>query len=125
MPADMFFGATPAVFSNAKQLRKAMTPAESLLWSRLKSGKLGCRFRAQHPVNYFVADFYCHQARLIIEIDGSIHDSVDQAEYDLNRTYILEEFRLSVIRFRNEEVENDLEHVLSTISQLLPTSLNA
>ncbi len=115
----MFFGATPTIFANAKQLRNALTPAEMLLGRKLKEQFSSYRFRAQHPVNYFIADFYCHQAKLIIEIDGSVHDTVDQVEYDANRTYILEEFGLTVIRFRNEEVEQDMKQVLTKISQFL------
>ena len=97
-----------------------MTPAELTLWESLKQNRLdGFRFKAQQPVNYFVADFYCHKARLIVEVDGDVHDLPDQAEYDTNRTYVLNELGLTVIRFRNEEVLNQLESVLDKIRQLL------
>mgnify|MGYP000273469346 CR=1 FL=1 len=85
-----------------------MIPAEVLPQSKLKEQFSNYRFRSQHPVNYFIADFYCHQAKLIAEADGSVHDTVDQIEYDANRIYMLEEFGLTVIRFRNEEVEHNM-----------------
>ena len=97
-----------------------MTPAELVLWEKLKSNQLfGFRFKSQHPINHFIADFYCHKAKLIVELDGGVHDIEEQAEYDKNRTYILEEFGLRVIRFRNEEVFNQPDKVLDQISKLL------
>lgn len=124
MATDMFYGASPQLFENAKALRKAMTPAELALWERLRSTKInGVRFKAQHPIRYFVADFYCHAARLIIELDGAVHDSVEQREYDVNRTYVLEEFDLAVVRFRNEEVFQDLDKVVSRITGIIAARL--
>ncbi len=96
-----------------------MTSAETLLHGKLKERFPDHRFRAQHPVNYFIADFYCHQAKLIIEVDGNVHDSTDQLEYDANRTYLLEEFGLTVIRFRNEEIDHSIESVLIKIDHFL------
>ncbi|MBN8823422.1 MULTISPECIES: endonuclease domain-containing protein [unclassified Spirosoma] len=121
MKSDMFYGASPQIFENARKLRAAMTPAELLLWEHLRAKRFkGLRFKAQHPIGYFVADFYCHVARLVIELDGSVHDSVDQQEYDLNRTYVLKEFGLTVIRFRNEEVLLRVDAVLTEITEFLP-----
>ncbi len=94
-----------------------MTQAELILWEQLKMNRLkGYRFKSQHPINFFIADFYCHKARLVVEVDGSIHDTLDQIEYDANRTYILEEFGITVIRFRNEEVLNSINDVLNKIT---------
>ena len=121
MAANMFYGATPQLFDYANQLREAMTPAELVLWESLRMNKLnGFRFKAQHPISYFVADFYCHSARLVVELDGNVHDSVDQHEYDTNRTYILEEFGIRVVRFRNDEVFEQLRGVLAKIASFLP-----
>ena len=64
-------------------------------------------------------DFYCHQQKLVIEVDGSIHDQIDQKEYDLGRTSVLEEFGLIVIRFRNEEVLDSFESVIERILDYL------
>ncbi|GAB4039427.1 endonuclease domain-containing protein [Spirosoma jeollabukense] len=121
MASNMFYGAPSQLFEKAKKLREAMTPAELVLWESLRTNKLnGFRFKAQHPIKYFIADFYSHAARLVIELDGSVHDSLDQQEYDTNRTYVLEEFGLTVIRFRNEEVMQNLTTVLSKIAKHLP-----
>ena len=77
----MYFGAKPDLLEKAKVLRKNMTNAEKILWDRLKDNQvLNIRFRRQHPIDLFIADFYCHSARLAIELDGEIHKS--QAEYD-------------------------------------------
>ena len=94
-----------------------MTPAESMLWSFLRNKSfLGLKFRRQHPIKNFIVDFYCHELKMVIELDGSIHDQNDQAEYDLGRTFELEELGLKVIRFRNEEVFDSIERVLERIS---------
>jgi cyclase len=123
MATDMFYGAGPQLFENAKRLRDSMTAAEQALWGALQSNKVsGFRFKPQHPISYFVADFYCHAARLIIELDGAVHDAVDQSEYDANRTYMLEELELRVIRFRNEEVFSDINSVLTRIIEQLQKS---
>jgi very-short-patch-repair endonuclease len=68
-------GAKNKDFVNAKVLRKTMTDAEILLWKALRNRRLnGFKFRRQHPIKGFIADFYCHEARLVIEVDGEIHD---------------------------------------------------
>ncbi len=121
MANDMFYGASPQLFLYAKALRKAMTPAELVLWEYLRLNRLnGVRFKAQHPIGHFITDFYSHTARLVIELDGSIHDPSEQQEYDANRTYILNEFGIRVIRFRNEEVLESIDEVLAKIVEYLP-----
>ncbi len=70
----MFGQAHPLVFEKAKELRKNMTQAEKVLWGYLKGGINGLKFRRQHPIGVYVADFYCHHLKLIIELDGKIHD---------------------------------------------------
>jgi very-short-patch-repair endonuclease len=72
----MYFGAKPSIFRAAYILRKTMTVPESLLWEKLKSKQInGLRFRRQHPIDIFIADFYCDKAKLVVEIDGEIHKS--------------------------------------------------
>jgi very-short-patch-repair endonuclease len=84
----------------SQELRKKPTTAETLLWEALRNhGFANLKFRRQHPVKWFIADFYCHEARLVIEVDGGIHNNSDQAEYDQNRTAELEELGIQVIRF--------------------------
>jgi very-short-patch-repair endonuclease len=110
---DMFFCANRTIFQNAFDLRKDMTVAEKKLWSCLNKSQLGVRFKAQHPVDIFIVDFYCHKSKLVIEVDGEIH--LSQKEYDDGRTAELERLDLRVIRFNNEEVLNDIETVVEKI----------
>jgi very-short-patch-repair endonuclease len=92
-----------------------MTPAESVLWQALRDRRLrGLRFRRQHPLGPFIVDFCCPQCRLIVELDGDVHES--QAEYDAARTEQLAAYGYRVIRFRNEAVLNDLSTVLKQIA---------
>lgn len=70
----MFLGADRLIFQNAYALRGSMTDAETLLWGYLKGSQLGAKFRRQHPIGIYIADFYCHQRKLIIELDGSVHN---------------------------------------------------
>jgi len=69
----MFYGASPLIFERAKQLRNQVTHAEMIIWNYLRGNQCGYKFRRQHPVGNFILDFYCHQLKLAIEIDGSIH----------------------------------------------------
>ena len=97
-----------------------MTPAERKLWEHLKEKRLmEMTFRRQHPVSRFIADFYCHQAKLIIEIDGCYHDDREPRELDEGREKELDDLGLKVIRFRNEEVEMDVLNVLERIKRVL------
>lgn len=110
----MYFNAKPLIFSWAKLLRDNMTKAEALLWERLKKKQIaGIRFRRQHPIDIFIVDFYCHDARLVIELDGEIHNF--QSDYDNGRTSDLSQYGIKVIRFDNSEVENNIDKVLITI----------
>src|SRR5215467_12813718 len=81
----MFEGADPIVFGLAKELRKNMTHAESVLWMHLKERILDLKFRRQHPIGIYVADFYCHKVKLVIEVDGSVHEKLEAKEYDKKR----------------------------------------
>ena len=117
----VFFGAKPKLFERANELRKNMTETEKILWQRLRHKKLdGFKFRRQHPLIQFVADFYCHEARLVIEIDGGYHLDEEQKENDENRTYELEQVGINVIRFTNDEVINHIEEVIERIKKELP-----
>lgn len=105
------------LLERAKEMRENPTPAEAALWESLKSKNLGDKFRRQHPVDEFIPDFVCLSKKLIIEVDGDIHDS--QLEEDQARTDVLEKLGYKVLRFRNEEVLGDLESVLDTIKKEL------
>jgi phosphoribosylanthranilate isomerase len=115
---NMFYGAEPILFEFAKQLRLNPTDAEDFLWRQLSSQKIkGIRFKRQHPISYFIADFYCHKVKLIIEVDGGYHKIPSQYEYDCNRDHELNELGLKVLRFTNEQVLLDIENVLKRIEE--------
>jgi very-short-patch-repair endonuclease len=110
---NLFYGASPLIHKRARELRKKMTHTESLFWNEVSNKRfLEFKFRRQHPIGKFIVDFYCHELKLVIEIDGNIHENIDSKEYDQGRTYELEEFGLQVLRFQNEEVEKEMEKVL-------------
>lgn len=114
----MFYGALPIHFELAKKLRDNQTEAEIFLWNHLSLiHQSGIRFKRQHPILYFIADFYCHKAKLIIEIDGGYHNVPEQYEYDKNRDAELDELGLKVIRFTNEQVLFEIEKTLKKIEE--------
>ena len=114
---SMWKGASPNIFSKANHLRKNMTEAESVLWEKLINKKLlGYKFRRQHPISIYIADFYCHKLKLIIEVDGKYHATTEQQKSDLNRSNDLEFQGLKIIRFSNNDVLNNLPQVLKKIS---------
>ena len=105
----------------ARRMRCAPTRAEVVVWEMLRDRKLcGVRFRRQHAIDRFVLDFYSTAHKLAIEVDGEIHDR--QQEQDVFRTQHLEARGIRVIRFRNEEVLNELPRVLSSIRDALEAS---
>ncbi|BAZ31983.1 hypothetical protein NIES4074_44570 [Cylindrospermum sp. NIES-4074] len=100
----------------AKELRRQMTPEEKILWQYLRANRLhGLHFRRQQIINGFIADFYCHAASLVIEVDGKIHET--QTEYDAERDKVLSARGLRLLRIKNEEVQQELDKVLKRISQ--------
>ena len=112
----MWKGAPSDSFSKAQFLRRNETIAEKLLWEKLRNNQLeGLKFRRQHPVNIYIADFYCHKFKLIIELDGDYHNQEEQKQKDEVRTEVLRLNDLKIIRFKNEEVEQDINQVLTTI----------
>jgi very-short-patch-repair endonuclease len=116
----LHLGADKNIFSKARELRTNMTRAECVLWEAIRNGKLnGFKFRRQHPINNYIADFYCHKVRLIVEVDGGIHKIGENKEYDKDRTFELEKFERSIIRFTNDEVLNNIDNVLYQIKTKL------
>jgi len=112
----MYFGAKPSVFKLAKELRKNETEAEKMLWSKLNKNQIiGLQFRRQHPINIFIADFYCPKIKLVIEVDGSIHEIFEYEEHDIGRSEMLNDFGITVIRFTNEKILNDLDGTIKQI----------
>ena len=101
-------------------LRRTETPTERMLWKRLKGKQLdGHRFRQQHGYGPYVLDFYCPELRLCIELDGEIHEDENVKKKDEDRTNFLNQNRIFVLRFRNEEVEQDMNGVLSRIREFI------
>ncbi len=106
----------------ARQLREKQTPAEALLWQLLRNRQLiGFKFRRQHQFGDYVADFYCNEARLVIECDGPVHDPNEQWHHDQNRDAYMIAQGLRVLRFTNAQILNDTETVLVEISKYLPS----
>ena len=98
----------------ARAFRRAMTPAEICLWEELRSNRCaGLHVRRQQVIDGFIADFYCHQVGLIIEVDGEVHQN--QADYDLMRDRIIEARGLRIMRFSNARLFSDLPAVLREI----------
>ena len=103
----------------ARRLRKKLTPAEALMWWRLRRDFDGWRFRRQHPIGTYIADFACIEARLVIEIDGATHGTVEERAYDERRTRYIEAGDWRVIRFSNDEVVANRDGVRETIFRAL------
>jgi very-short-patch-repair endonuclease len=120
---DMWKGATPQIFANAKELRAKLTEAEEKLWLSLGGNQIeGYKFRRQHPLGLYVVDFYCHALKLAIEIDGAYHFTPEQKILDENRTKEIEWQGIKVIRFTNEEVVSDIAQVVEQIKSFITKS---
>src|SRR4051794_13376035 len=97
---------TPEKRALAKQLRRGMTGAEKRLWQQLRANRFhGLQFRRQQVIDGFIADFYCHALKLVIEVDGPIHEH--QIEYDQERDYVITGRGLTILRVTNDEVQRD------------------
>jgi len=99
--------------------RKYCTEAEGILWNRICNKQLGFKFRQQHIISNYIADFVCIKKRLIIELDSRYHFYGDQIAKDAVREQILNEYGFRIIRFTNEEVIGDIDRVISIISEKL------
>jgi len=109
----------------ARNLRIKPTGAEKRLWENIRNRKLGAKFNRQFPIRFeyentmrfFIADFHCAELKLIVEIDGKIHDH--QKEYDENRTHVLSVLGYKVVRYKNDEVMNNLKRVIEDLKNHL------
>ncbi|ATS18944.1 hypothetical protein BRW62_09545 [Parathermosynechococcus lividus PCC 6715] len=112
-----------ALLERARELRLEQTPAEQLLWECLRDRKLNnFKFRRQHNIGRYIADFYCHEAKLVIELDGGIHQA--QIERDRDRDAWMQSQNLRVLRLTNEQVLENLETVLQAILNALTPNLS-
>jgi very-short-patch-repair endonuclease len=109
-----------------RELRRRQTPAEKIVWERVRNKKLmGRKFYRQHPLffdnlgkeTFYIADFYCYQSKLVVELDGPIH--LKQKKEDQLRDNIINDLGIRVIRFKNEIVENETEKVIKKIKMYL------
>lgn len=119
---DLPFHATGAQWAAhkplARQMRYVPTPAEDALWQRLRNRQVGgAKFRRQYAIEHFIVDFVCMERRLIVEVDGSVHD--DQTEYDADRQAVLESKGFRVLRFSNKDVFRAMPATLAAILEAL------
>ena len=111
----MHAGAKPEIFRFAEKLRVNMTEEEKKLWEFLRLKPNGFKFRRQHPFSRYILDFYCHKAKLAIEIDGKYHEIPEQKAQDEIRTAAIKNYCINELRFTNKEVMTQFEKVKKTI----------
>lgn len=97
-----------------------MTDAEQAFWKAVRRKRLGVRIRRQFGLGPYIADFYIPELQLVIEIDGSIHEEMEQKTYDQERNEYMRELGFTVLRFTNKEIESDLEAVIAAIQLQFP-----
>lgn len=116
----MYYGADSKTKRAAGILRRNMTLPEIILWKKLKDRNIfKTKFRRQHPINIFIVDFYCHEYKLVIEIDGEIHNNERNKEYDSVRTAELNKFGIKVLRFSNDEVFTNIDSIIKKVIQTI------
>jgi very-short-patch-repair endonuclease len=109
------------LLEKARELRKQQTPAEEILWECLRDRRLlNLKFRRQHNIGQYIADFYCHELKLVIELDGGIHQQTALRDQDRDRW--MQEHSIQVLRFKNEQIFTNLENILAEIAHLLSPS---
>jgi very-short-patch-repair endonuclease len=106
--------------TNARALRAGMTDSERMLWSRLRMEQLGVKFRRQHPLGNYIADFACLDPKLIVELDGSQH--AQQGEYDAQRDAFFRAHGFAVLRFPTDQPFKNMDGVLTVIAEQLGVS---
>ena len=113
----------PPLLRRTREMRHPQTPAEATLWRAIHNRNLGYKFRRQHPIDHFIVDFYCAQARLCIEIDGPSHFEPDQKAYDTARTEFLEGRGYHMIRCTNDDVRYNIHAVVDEIVRTIESIL--
>ncbi len=102
-----------------KKLRNRATYSEKLLWQFLKGNQAGAKFKRQSGIGPFIADFYCPEFNLVVELDGKYHESPEAQAYDARRNEYMLNLRLKVLRFKNEELDTDPDSVIRRITEAL------
>ena len=117
--------ANPSTYEIARILRKTETKAEKILWTLLRNRNVcGLKFRRQHAFENYVLDFYCHEMKLVIEADGRVHNNPEIKIYDNARTNRLNEVGIAVLRFTNDEIENNSTVVVKKIETWIKENKN-
>ena len=117
--------ANPSTYEIARILRKTETKAEKILWTLLRNRNVcGLKFRRQHAFENYVLDFYCHEMKLVIEADGKVHNNPEIKIYDNARTNRLNEVGIAVLRFTNDEIENNSTVVVKKIETWIKENKN-
>ncbi|MGQ1947086.1 endonuclease domain-containing protein [Geofilum sp. OHC36d9] len=123
---NLTYGASKLIIERAQKLRKRMTKAEKEMWNLLNQENFtNYKFRRQHPIDIFIVDFYCHQAKLVIEIDGGYHLTKEQQEKDINRSAVLKRLGIKILRFTNEDVHNQKGNTTKIILETLKNESQA
>ena len=110
--------------ATARKLRRAMSPPEVMLWQQLRGGQAGARLRRQHPVGPYVVDFYCSARRLVIEVDGAIHDAEQRPVREVRREAFLNENGYRVVRVMAADILKDAVKVAASIGALVDSPLH-
>ncbi|MFD2574430.1 endonuclease domain-containing protein [Spirosoma soli] len=111
---------TPSIKELRRELRQNQTNPEIVLWEKIRNRQLdGKKFRRQHSFGRFIVDFYCHEYLLVIEVDGSVHNTLEARIDDAERELILQDLGLRILRFSNDDVMHHIDKVLSMISENL------
>jgi very-short-patch-repair endonuclease len=113
----------PTILAHAREMRHVQTPAEAMLWRTLRNRHTASKFRRQHPIDRFIIDFYCAEAKLLIEIDGESHLLLGQKEYDEARTKYLEDLGYKLIRFTNTDIRYNIHAVVDEILQTVKSRI--
>jgi very-short-patch-repair endonuclease len=108
----------------ARKLRREMSLPEVLLWGQIRTQKIGSKFRRQHPIGPYVADFFCAAARLVVEVDGKNHDYGDRPERDQARDWFMADAGYTVIRIAATDVLRNMDRVLTAIKAATETPLH-
>lgn len=113
------YKANNIIKARARYLRKKQTTAEELLWRIIRNRKIGgLKFRRQHPLANYIADFYCHELKLVIELDGDVHDISWVKERDLLREKAIKKLGIEVLRFSNEQVFSNADFIAERILEV-------
>ncbi len=118
-PSGQWSGIPHHHFDRARAMRQAMSPPERAVWCSLRGKQMGVKFRKQHPIGPYIADFYSHECGLVVEVDGAQHFETERAQsYDRERNAFMENLGLTVLRFSAYEVGTNLEGVLASIYRM-------